>query len=70
MIFPVFLYRRPAETHAHNQKNNTRYFQPQLMQHPSKGPTRGRHGARGRPRRPAALNLLRGHAFGNLRHHP
>jgi hypothetical protein len=66
LIFPILPDRGAPKTQGHHQENKPRNLQPQLMQHPSAGTRRRRHGTAGCPYHPAALDLLRC----DPRHHP
>ncbi len=62
MKFSVLSYRGSGESEGHDQKNEARHFQPQLMQSSSKGPGRGADGIHGRAEGATAPRLIPGHA--------
>src|ERR1700733_666143 len=58
LIFRIFLRRGKPATRRHHQENQPRNLQPQLMQHPSKGPRRRSRSLSRGPHRPAPHNML------------
>jgi hypothetical protein len=66
LVLRILFSRSESATRRHHQKNQPRNLKPQLMQHAPERPGGRRNCLRHGPCRPAALDLLPGHA----RHYP